>query len=247
MDQRVVLVTGGSQGIGAAISRLAARRGYAVAINYRDDVKAAEGVLQQIVAAGGRGCLVRADVADIDDVERMIAQAQASLGPLHVLVNSAGITGPIGPFTQAEPAMIEQVFRTNVFGLMHCCRAAVRLFKAAGTGGVIVNLSSTAATTGSANEYVHYAASKAAVDTFTLGLAREVALDGIRVCGVAPGSTLTGIHAKAGEPERPARVAPLIPLRRLAEPEEIAEAVLWMMSDAASYVTGSTLRCGGGL
>jgi NAD(P)-dependent dehydrogenase (short-subunit alcohol dehydrogenase family) len=247
MDQRVVLVTGGSQGIGAAISRLAARRGYAVAINYRDDVKAAEGVLQQIVAAGGRGCLVRADVADIDDVERMIAQAQASLGPLHVLVNSAGITGPIGPFTQAEPAMIEQVFRTNVFGLMHCCRAAVRLFKAAGMGGVIVNLSSTAATTGSANEYVHYAASKAAVDTFTLGLAREVALDGIRVCGVAPGSTLTGIHAKAGEPERPARVAPLIPLRRLAEPEEIAEAVLWMMSDAASYVTGSTLRCGGGL
>ena len=247
MDQRVVLVTGGSKGIGAAISLLAAQRGYAVAINYRDDDAAAERVLQQIEANGGRGCLARGDVGDGDDVERMMTQTRVRLGGLHALVNSAGVTGPIGTFAQADPAMIEQVFRTNVFGLMHCCRAAVNLFKTAGTGGVIVNLSSIAATTGSANEYVHYAASKAAVDAFTLGLAREVALEGIRVCGVAPGSTLTGIHAKAGEPERPARVAPLIPLRRLAEPEEIAEAVLWMMSDAASYVTGSTLRCGGGL
>lgn len=247
MDQRVVLVTGGSKGIGAAISLLAAQRGYAVAINYRDDDLAAEGVLRQIEATGGRACLIKGDVAGVADVERMMTQAQTTLGGLHALVNSAGITGPIGTFAQADPAMIEQVFRTNVFGLMHCCRAAVRLFKAAGMGGVIVNLSSTAATTGSANEYVHYAASKAAVDTFTLGLAREVAADGIRVCGVAPGSTLTGIHAKAGEPERPARLVPLIPMRRLAEPEEIAEAVLWMMSDAASYVTGSTLRCGGGL
>jgi NAD(P)-dependent dehydrogenase (short-subunit alcohol dehydrogenase family) len=143
--------------------------------------------------------------------------------------------------------MIEQVFRTNVFGTMNCCRAAVRQFQAAGSGGVIVNLSSIAATSGSANEYVHYAASKAAIDTFTLGLARELARDGIRVCGVAPGSTLTGIHARAGEPERPARVAPLIPLQRLAEPDEIAQAVMWLLSDAASYVTGTTLRCGGGL
>lgn len=247
MAQRVVLVTGGSKGIGAAISVLAAQRGYAVAINDCNDDVAAEGVLQQIESAGGRGCLIKGDVADVDDVERMMTQAHTSLGGLHALVNSAGITGPIGTFAQADPTMIEQVFRTNVFGLMHCCRAAVRLFRATGMGGVIVNLSSTAATTGSANEYVHYAASKAAVDTFTLGLAREVATDGIRVCGVAPGSTLTGIHAKAGEPERPARLAPLIPMRRLAEPEEIAEAVLWLMSDAASYVTGSMLRCGGGL
>ena len=247
MNQRVVFVTGGSKGIGAAVSLLAAQRGYAVAISYRDDDAAAESVLRQIEADGGVACLVRGDVAEVDDVERMFTQAHARLGGLHALVNSAGITGPIGAFARAEPAMIEQVFRTNVFGLMHCCRAAVRLFKAAGTGGVIVNLSSIAATTGSANEYVHYAASKAAVDTFTLGLAKEVALDGIRVCGVAPGSTLTGIHAKAGEPDRPARVAPLIPMRRLAQPDEIAEAVMWMLSDAASYVTGSTLRCGGGL
>lgn len=247
MDQRVVLVTGGGKGIGAAISLLAAARGYAVAINYRDDELAAQAVLRQLEAAGGRGCLVRADVADAAQVETMMTQVEARLGAIHALVNNAGITGPIGRFTLADPAMIEQVFRTNVFGLMHCCRAAVTRWQTAGADGVIVNLSSIAATTGSANEYVHYAASKAAVDTFTLGLAKEVARDGIRICGVAPGSTLTGIHAMAGEPERPARLAPLIPMGRLAQAEEIAEAVVWMLSDAASYVAGSTLRCGGGL
>ena len=247
MDKRVVVVTGGSKGIGAAICLLAAQRGYAVAINYRDDAQAAASLKEQIEAAGGTACVIQGDVASAADAERMLAQATAALGPLHALVNSAGITGPIGKFIDADPGMIEQVFRTNVFGTMNCCKAAVRLFQGVGTAGVIVNLSSTAATTGSPNEYVHYAASKGAIDTFTLGLAREVAADGIRVCGVAPGSTLTGIHAKAGEPNRPARLAPLIPMRRLAKPDEIAEAVLWMLSDAASYVTGSTLRCGGGL
>lgn len=247
MDQRVVFVTGGSKGIGAAVALLAAQKGYAVAINYRDDDQAAAGIKERIEAAGGRACLVKGNVAIPGDVDRMLSQAQSALGRLDALVNSAGITGPIGKFAQTDPGMIEQVFQTNVFGTMNCCRAAVRLFQSLGTAGVIVNISSTAATTGSANEYVHYAASKAAIDTFTLGLARELAAEGIRVCGVAPGSTLTGIHARAGEPDRPARVAPLIPMKRLAEPEEIAEAVLWMMSDAASYVTGSTLRCGGGM
>ncbi|MES2898908.1 MAG: SDR family oxidoreductase [Pseudomonadota bacterium] len=247
MDKRVVFITGAGKGIGAAIAVLAAQRGYAVAINYRDDAQAANGVREQIEAFGGTAIAVQGDVASIADVERMLAHSRAKLGPLHALVNSAGITGPIGKFAQTDAAMIEEVFRTNVFGTMNCCRAAVRLFQGSGKGGVIVNLSSTAATTGSPNEYVHYAASKAAIDTFTLGLAREVAAEGIRVCGVAPGSTLTGIHAKAGEPERPARLAPIIPMQRLAQPEEIAEAVLWLMSDAASYSTGSTLRCGGGL
>jgi len=247
MDQRVVLVTGGSKGIGAAIARMAAQRGYAVAINYRDDQEAAASIRESIEAAGGKACAVQGDVANVNEVEHMMAQAQSELGPIYALVNSAGITGPIGSFAQADPAMVEQVFRTNVLGTMNCCRAAVRLFQASATHGVIVNLSSTAASTGSPNEYVHYAASKGAIDSFTLGLARELAADGIRVCGVAPGSTLTGIHARAGEAERPARIAPVIPMKRLAEPEEIAEAVLWMMSDAASYVTGSTLRCGGGL
>jgi NAD(P)-dependent dehydrogenase (short-subunit alcohol dehydrogenase family) len=221
MNQRAVLITGGAKGIGAAIALLAAQRGYAVAINYRDDDAAAAGLLGRIEAGGGKACLVKGDVADANDVARMMAQAQAALGPLQVLVNSAGITGPIGKFAQTDPDMIERVFRTNVFGTMNCCRAAVRQFQSSGTRGVIVNLSSTAATTGSANEYVHYAASKAAIDTFTLGLARELAAEGIRVCGVAPGSTLTGIHALAGEPERPARVAPLIPMKRLAEPRKL--------------------------
>lgn len=246
MEQDVLLVTGGSKGIGAAICLLAARRGYAVAINYRKDAAAAGEVLRHIEADGGRACLVQADVADPAQVASMFAQAEAMPGGLRALVNNAAITGPIGKFADADPAMIEQVFRTNVFGLMHCSRAAVQRFQAAGTGGVIVNLSSTAATTGSANDYVHYAASKAAVDAFTLGLAKEVAGDGIRVCAVAPGSTLTGIHAKAGEPLRPARLAPLIPMGRLAQPQEIAEAVLWMLSEQASYVSGTTLRCAGG-
>jgi NAD(P)-dependent dehydrogenase (short-subunit alcohol dehydrogenase family) len=246
-QQRVAFITGGSKGIGAATSLLAARHGYAVAINYRNDDGAAATLLRQIEEDGGKACLVRGDIGDMNEVERMLAQACDVLGPLHALVNSAGITGPIGRFVDADPATIERVFRTNVFGTMHCCRAAVRLFQAQGTGGVIVNLSSTAASSGSPNDYVHYAASKAAIDTFTLGLARELAADGIRVCGVAPGFTLTGIHALAGEPNRPARVAPLIPMQRLAQPEEIAQAVLWAMSDAASYFTGATMRCGGGV
>lgn len=147
----------------------------------------------------------------------------------------------------ADPATIEAVFRTNVYGTMHCCRAAIRTFRQNGTKGVIVNVSSIAAITGSPHEYVHYAASKAAVETFTLGLAREMAAEGIRVCAAAPGSTLTDIHAAAGEPNRPARVAPKIPMQRLATPEEIAEPILWLLSPAASYVTGTTLRCAGGI
>jgi NAD(P)-dependent dehydrogenase (short-subunit alcohol dehydrogenase family) len=247
MDQRAVFITGGSKGIGAATSLLAAQQGYAVAINYRSDDAAAAALLQGIENAGGKAILLKGDIADMQQAEQMLARARDTLGPLHALVNSAGITGPIGSLIEADPANIERVFRTNVFGTMHCCRAAVRLFKADGKGGVIVNLSSTAAGTGSPNDYVHYAASKAAIDAFTMGLAKELAADRIRVCGVAPGFTLTGIHALAGEPQRPARVAPLIPMQRLAQPEEIAQAVLWAMSDAASYFTGATLRCGGGV
>ncbi|MCG2584346.1 SDR family oxidoreductase [Massilia sp. TS11] len=242
-----VFITGASKGIGASIARLAAQRGYAVAIGYHHDHAGSLEVLRSIEAEGGTACVVQGDVGDMAQAERMLAEAQAALGPLQVLVNNAAITGPIGKFVQADPNVIEQVFRTNVLGTMHCCRAAVRAFQSAGRGGVIVNVSSTAATTGSPGEYVHYAASKAAVDSFTLGLARELAAEGIRVCAVAPGSTLTGIHARAGEPDRPLRIAPLVPMKRLAEPDEIAEAVLWMMSDAASYVTGAVLRCSGGL
>lgn len=247
MTAPVVFITGASKGIGAAIARQAAARGYAVALCYQNDRTAATHILQDIETAGGKACLVQGDVGDENDVRDMMDRVQASLGPLRVLVNNAGITGAAGRFQQAAPEVIEQVFRTNVFGTMNCCRAAVRQFQRERSGGVIVNVSSTAATTGSPGEYVHYAASKAAIDTFTLGLARELAAEGIRVCGVAPGSTLTGIHARAGDPDRPARVAQLVPMKRLAEPDEIAEAVLWLMSDAASYVTGAILRCSGGL
>jgi NAD(P)-dependent dehydrogenase (short-subunit alcohol dehydrogenase family) len=244
---KVVVVTGAGRGIGAAIARQAAEDGYVVAVNYRDDQAAAEALVADIRAAGGRAGAIQADVASAPEVARLFARVEAELGAPAALVNNAGITGRIAPFMATDPATIEAVFRTNVYGTMHCCRAAVEAFRRSGTRGVIVNLSSVAASTGSPREYVHYAASKAAVETFTLGLARELAPEGIRVCAVAPGSTLTGIHAAAGEPGRPERVAPGIPMGRLATPEEIAHAVRWLLSPAASYVTGTTLRCAGGL
>jgi NAD(P)-dependent dehydrogenase (short-subunit alcohol dehydrogenase family) len=245
--KRTILVTGGGRGIGAAICRLAAAQGYAVAINYLRDDSAARALAAAITAQGGTAFAVQGDVAVKADVDKMFEAVESRLGPLYGLVNNAGITGRIGKFMSADPASIEQIFRTNVLGTMHCCRAALRCFQQTGSAGVIVNISSIAAATGSPNEYVHYAASKAAIETFTLGLAREVAADHIRVCAVAPGSTLTDIHAMAGEPDRPARVAPRIPMGRLATPGEIAEPVVWLLSDAASYMTGSTVRCAGGL
>jgi NAD(P)-dependent dehydrogenase (short-subunit alcohol dehydrogenase family) len=244
---KVVIVTGAGRGIGAAIARQAAASGYAVAVNYRSDEAAAQALVAALRGAGARAAAIQADVALEADVARLFARTEAELGPPTALVNNAGITGRIAHFMQTAPATIEAVFRTNVYGTMHCCRAAIEAFRKSGTQGVIVNLSSVASGSGSPREYVHYAASKAAVETFTLGLAREMAPEGIRVCAVAPGSTLTGIHAAAGEPERPQRVAPAIPLGRLATPDEIAGAVLWMLSPAASYVTGTTLRCAGGL
>lgn len=244
--KKVLIVTGAGRGIGAAVARQAAGE-YAVAVNYQRDTQAAKALVRAIREGGGTAAAFQADIGRVDEVERLFAQVEAELGPPAALVNNAGITGRIGPFMDADPAVIEAVFRTNVHGTMHCSRAAVRAFRRCGIKGTIVNLSSVAALTGSPREYVHYAASKAAVDAFTLGLARELAAEGIRVCGVAPGSTLTDIHAAAGEPGRPARVAPNIPMQRLATPEEIAAPVLWLLSPAASYVTGATLRCAGGL
>ena len=243
----ILIVTGAGRGIGAAIARRAARDGYRVALNYLHDAHSAEALLGEIRAAGGVAIAVKADVGDPVAVDAMFAQVERELGPPTALVNNAGITGRLAGFMDSDPDTIAAVFRTNVHGTMHCSRAAVRAFRRTGTKGVIVNLFSIAAVTGSPHEYVHYAASKAAVETFTLGLARELAPEGIRVCAVAPGSTLTGIHAQAGEPERPARIAPKIPLGRLATPEEIAEPVLWLLSPQAGYVTGATLRCAGGL
>ncbi len=242
-----LLITGAGRGIGAATALAAARLGHDIVLNYARDERAARSVAESIRAIGRRAAIVQADVGRGEDIRRMFDTIETEVGPLRGLINNAGITGPIGSFSDTTEATIEQVFRVNVLGAMQCARGALANFRRHGTRGVIVNVSSIAARTGSPGEYVHYAASKAALEVFTLGLAREVAAEGIRVCGLAPGSTLTGIHAAAGEPDRPARVAPRIPMGRLAEPAEIAEAIVWLASPAASYVTGTTVACAGGL
>ncbi|MBB3118218.1 SDR family oxidoreductase [Pseudoduganella violacea] len=244
---KVVIVTGAGRGIGAAVARRVAREGYAVAVNYQRDAAAAESVVAGIRAAGGKALAVQADVAVPEQVRRLFATVERELGLPTALVNNAGITGRLGKFPEADPVMVEAVFRTNVLGLMDCTRAAIAAFRRGGQGGVVVNVSSTAAASGSPHEYVWYASSKAAVDGFTMGLGKELATEGIRVCGVAPGFALTDIHAAAGEPDRAQRVTSRIPMQRPAQPEEIAEAVAWMLSPAASYVTATTLRCGGGV
>ncbi|HML17192.1 MAG TPA: SDR family oxidoreductase [Bryobacteraceae bacterium] len=246
--QGTLIVTGASRGIGAAIATLAATRGYSVAVNYSRDQSGAESVIGGIISQGGRARAIPADVGIEHDVLRLFSEAEAWLGPVRALVNNAGITGGFTRVENLTTAAIEEVFRVNVLGTMLCAREAVRRMSTArgGAGGAIVNISSLAARTGGSGEWVHYAASKGAVDTFTMGLAREVGAEGIRVNAVAPGLIETGLHAANGEPGRPQRIAPSIPMRRAGTVSEIAEAVLWMLSPAASYVTGSILEIGGG-
>jgi NAD(P)-dependent dehydrogenase (short-subunit alcohol dehydrogenase family) len=244
---KIVLITGSSRGIGAAAAIAAARDGFDVAVNFVTDEDAAQQVVQAVGQLGRRAVAIQGDVGQPNDVQRMFELAEESLGPLTALVNNAGITGRLGPFSRTSDDTIERVFKVNVLGTMQCSRAALACFARHNHPGTIVNVSSVAARTGSPNEYIHYAASKAAVETFTLGLAREVAPQGIRVCAVSPGSTLTEIHATAGEPDRPARIASKIPLGRLAHPEEIAEAIVWLLSPGASYMTGTVVNCAGGL
>lgn len=247
MTRKTVLITGASRGIGAATAIAAARDGFDVAVNYIRDVAAAQRVADAVTALGRQAIAVQGDIGNHDDVVRIFRETQEQLGSVTALVNNAGITGPIGPFSRTTDETIERVFQVNVLGAIQCSRQALTCFEQNGAPGVIVNVSSVAARTGSAGEYIHYAASKAALDVFTVGLAREVASTGTRVCAVAPGSTLTEIHATAGEPDRPARVAPNIPLGRLAEPEEIAAIIVWALSPAASYITGAVIPCAGGL
>jgi len=243
-----LLVTGGSRGIGAAVARLGAARGYAVCVNYRSDAVAAEAVVSEIEAAGGRAVALPADVADEEQVERLFAALDAELPPLSALVNNAGLAGHVNRLEDAPAGTIRDVMELNVLGSIWCCRAAIRRMarRHGGAGGAIVNISSGAATIGSPGEYVWYAASKGAIDSLTLGLAKENAGEGIRVNAVAPGFVKTGIHAASGMPDRLEKVAPTMPIGRAAEPEEIAEAVLWLLSDAASYTTGAVLRVAGG-
>ncbi|WBB99599.1 MULTISPECIES: SDR family oxidoreductase [unclassified Solwaraspora] len=239
----VTVVTGGSRGIGAATVRRLAAAGHDLVIGYRTDAGAAETVRDDVEALGRRAVTVAVDTTDPDAVTSLFDDA-AELGPVTGLVNNAGVTSRIGPFVDLTVADLRRVVDVNLVGYVLCAQQAARRMSA---GGAIVNVSSAAATLGSPGEYVHYAAVKAATDALTVGLAKELGPRGIRVNGVAPGTVLTGIHALSGEPDRPARVAPVVPLRRAGRPEEIAGAVAWLLSDEASYTTGTVLRVAGGL
>jgi len=243
-----LVVTGGSRGIGAAVCLAAARAGWDVVVDYARDEVAAADVVRRITDAGGRAVAVRADVRDADDVERLFAAADAWCGPVTGLVNNAGISGGFARVDEVTAPTLADVLAVNVMGAFLCAGAAVRRMSTThgGTGGAIVNVSSRAAVLGSPGEWVHYAASKGALDTMTVGLAREVATEGVRVNAVAVGLVDTDLHAAAGEPGRPERIRPTVPMRRSGTPEEVAAAVLWLLSDAASYTTGSILAVSGG-
>ncbi|RMD63234.1 MAG: SDR family oxidoreductase [Alphaproteobacteria bacterium] len=244
----VMLITGASRGIGAATARLAAQRGYDVCVNYAHDAAAAEAVVADVQSAGRRAFAYRADIADEIQVEALFAAVDRTLGPLSALVNNAGLTGPISRLDAVSAEVVHRVMAVNVTGLILCARAAVRRMSTrhGGAGGGIVNVSSAAATLGSPGEYTWYAASKGAVDSFTIGLAREVGGEGIRVNAVAPGAIATDIHTASGDGTRLERIGRAAPLGRYGEAEEVAEPILWLLSDEARYVTGAILRISGG-
>lgn len=244
----VVLITGGSRGIGAATARLAAARGYAVCVNYRSNADAANAVAAAITDAGGRAIAVQADVAIESEVVRLFETCDQRLGPLTALVNNAAILETQTRVESIDAARLQRIFATNVTGAFICAREAVRRMstKHGGRGGSIVNLSSRAAVLGSPGEYVDYAASKAAVDTLTIGLAQEVAAEGIRVNAIRAGIIYTEIHASGGEPGRVDRMKANVPMKRGGTAEEVARAALWLLSDEASYTTGSFVDVSGG-
>lgn len=244
----VVLITGGSRGIGAATARLAAARGYALCVNYRSNTDAANAVVAAIIDAGGRAIAVQGDVAIESDVVRLFESCDQRLGPLTALVNNAAILETQTRVEAIDAARLQRVFATNVTGAFVCAREAVKRMstKRGGSGGSIVNLSSRAAVLGSPGEYVDYAASKAALDTLTIGLAQEVAAEGIRVNAIRAGIIYTEIHASGGEPGRVDRMKANVPMKRGGTAEEVARAVLWLLSDEASYTTGSFVDVSGG-
>lgn len=243
-----IIITGASRGIGGAIAALAGQRGYAVAVNFATGKAEADLLVEQIVSVGGRGVAIQGDVSREEDVVRLFQTAERELGPVTALVNNAAITGGFARVEDVSAAVLARVLAVNVSGAFLCAREAVRRMSTChgGTGGAIVNVSSRAAEFGSAGEWVHYAASKGAIDSFTVGLAREVATEEIRVNAVAPGLIETGLHAANGAPDRLARLVPSIPVQRAGLPQEVAEGVLWLLSPAASYVTGAILQIGGG-
>jgi NAD(P)-dependent dehydrogenase (short-subunit alcohol dehydrogenase family) len=253
---RSILVTGGGRGIGRAVSLLCAERGWAVAVNYANDARAAEEVVAAIVARDGRAVAVRADVASDAQVRAMFETIDSALPPLAGLVNNAGVVDLPSRVDAMTPERLERMFAINVYGSFYCAREAVRRMTnrpASGSGrpggnrgGAIVNLSSAAAKLGAPGQYVDYAAAKGAIETFTVGLAKEVAAEGIRVNAVRPGIIETEIHASGGAPDRVAQMLPLLPMQRAGSAEEVAEAIVFLLSDAASYTTGSILEVTGG-
>lgn len=243
-----LLVTGGSRGIGAAAAVLAAQRGWDVAINYTRDAAAAERVAAQVRAAGRRALVIQADVAEEAEVLAMFAAVDREFGALRGLVNNAGVVDLPARVDEMSLQRLQRMFAINLTGSFLCAREAVRRMssKHGGAGGAIVNLSSAAARLGSPGQYVDYAASKAGIDLLTLGLAREVATEGIRVNAVRPGIIDTDIHASGGLPDRARQVAPMVPMQRAGSAEEVAQAIVWLLSDEASYTTGTVLDVTGG-
>lgn len=248
MTDKVVVITGGSRGIGRAAALAAAARGYRVVIGYASNKAAADEVVGMIEGKNGKALAVKCNVGSEADILALFKAADG-FGTLGALVNNAGIVGKSGVRVEDMTAeRIQEVMAVNVTGAILCAREAVKRMstKFGGKGGVIVNISSAAARLGSANTYVDYAASKAAIDILTIGLSQEVAADGIRVAGIRPGLIDTDIHASGGEPDRAARLAPMVPMKRVGTAEEVSNAIVWLMSDEASYVTGTTLDVSGG-
>lgn len=246
--KKIILITGGSRGIGAAVARMAGQQGYYVCVNYRQDRRAAESVVKAITETGARAIAVAADVTVEADVMRLFATVDDVFGPLTALVNNAGILEKQMRVDAMDAARLRRIFAANVIGSFLCVREAVRRMstKHGGKGGAIVNVSSCAARLGSPGEYVDYAASKGAIDTLTIGLAREVAGENIRVNAVRPGFIYTEMHASGGEPERVERVKEFVPMKRGGRPEEVANAILWLLSDGASFTTGAFVDVTGG-
>ena len=246
--EQILLVTGGSRGIGAATALLAARAGWSVAVNYTSNADAAQEVVRQIQAQGGKAMAVQADVAQEQQVLAMFEQVDARLGRLTGLVNNAGVVDMASRVEDMSVARLKRMFDINVIGAIVCAREAVRRMstKHGGSGGSIVNVSSAAARLGAPGQYVDYAAAKGAIDSFTIGLAKEVAAEGIRVNAVRPGLIETGIHASGGLPDRVAQLMHLVPMQRGGSAEEVAQSIVWLLSSAASYTTMSLLDVSGG-
>lgn len=248
MSKNIALVTGGSRGIGRATALLLAEGGYQVAVNYVNDAKAAQQVVDEIKANGGEALAIQADVADENQAVAMFRKIADEMGPLTALVNNAGILFQQSTIENLSAERINRVLSTNVTGYFLCCREAVKVMSTrhGGQGGAIVNVSSAASRLGAPNEYIDYAASKGAVDTLTTGLSLEVAAQGIRVNGVRPGLIYTEMHASGGEPGRVDRLKANLPMQRGGQPDEVAQGIVWLLSDAASYVTGSFIELSGG-